>query len=133
MLSTGFRVLVFLAMNVVQDKYTNGAKPDISQYAESTVSDTTIEKRALPGHGFSATTRPIYNEGRRVYLSALQALSLAMTENTFANYQRRTISPVILKKSFVYHACGPYWAAGLRLPQDVGSEISAQTIRSICN
>jgi hypothetical protein len=38
-----FPRLGFLAMNVVQDKYTNGAKPKISKYAETTVSDTTIE------------------------------------------------------------------------------------------
>jgi hypothetical protein len=56
-----FPRLGFLAMNVVQDKYINGAKPDISQYSESTAWDTTIE-RGPTGAWFAVTTRAIYNE-----------------------------------------------------------------------
>jgi len=104
-----FPGLGFLAMNFVQDKYTNGAKPDISQYAESTVSDTTIEKGPT-GAWFSATTRPIYNEVggfifrpyKPYHLHDGKYIRQLSKKNYFAG---------ILKKSFVYHACGPYWAA----------------------
>jgi glycosyltransferase involved in cell wall biosynthesis len=104
-----FPRLGFLAMNVIKDKYTNGAKPDISEYSESTVSDTTIELGPT-GAWFSVTTRSIYNEVggfifrpyKPYHLHDGKYIRKLAKKNYFAG---------ILKKKFVYHACGPYWAA----------------------
>jgi glycosyltransferase involved in cell wall biosynthesis len=104
-----FPRLGFLAMNVVQDKYTNGAKPDISNYSELTASDTAIELGPT-GAWFAVTTRAIYNEVGGFIFRPYKPYQLHD-----GKYIRK-LSPNgyfagILKKSVVYHATGPYWAA----------------------
>jgi glycosyltransferase involved in cell wall biosynthesis len=56
-----FPRLGFLAMNVVQDQYTTGAKKDAASYRESSVGDTTLQIGPTGGW-FSVTTRLLYNE-----------------------------------------------------------------------
>ena len=104
-----FPRLGFLAMNVVQDKYTNGAKPDISQYCESTVRDTTIEI-GPPGAWFSVTTRLIYNEVGGFIFRPYKPYHLH-DGKYIRKLSKRDYFAGILKKTFVYHANGPYWAA----------------------
>jgi glycosyltransferase involved in cell wall biosynthesis len=104
-----FPRLGFLAMNVVQDKYTNGAKPDISRYSESTVSDTTIELGPA-GAWFAVTTRAIYNEVGGFIFRPHKPYQLH-DGKYISNLSRCGYFAGILKKSVVYHATGPYWAA----------------------
>lgn len=104
-----FPRLGFLAMNVVQDKYTNGAKPDISRYSESTVADTTIELGPT-GAWFAVTTRAIYNEAGGFIFRPHKPYQLH-DGNYIRKLAKRGYFAGILKKSVVYHAAGPYWAA----------------------
>jgi glycosyltransferase involved in cell wall biosynthesis len=104
-----FPRLGFLAMNVVQDKYTNGAKPDSSEYSESRVSDTTIEVGPT-GAWFAATTRAIYNEVGGFIFRPYKPYQLHDGKYV-RKLSRKGYFAGILKKSVVYHATGPYWAA----------------------
>jgi glycosyltransferase involved in cell wall biosynthesis len=104
-----FPRLGFLAMNVVQDKYTNGAKHDIAKYSESTVSDTTIEIGPT-GAWFSVTTRSIYNEVGGFIFRPYKPYHLH-DGKYIRKIAKKDYFAGILKKKFVYHATGPYWAA----------------------
>jgi glycosyltransferase involved in cell wall biosynthesis len=104
-----FPQLGFLAMNVVQDQYTNGAKPEPSKYSESTVSDTTIELGPT-GAWFSITTRAIYNEVGGFIFRPYKPYHLH-DGKYIRKLAKKSYFAGILKKQFVYHACGPYWAA----------------------
>ena len=104
-----FPRLGFLAMNVVQDKYTNGAKKDISEYSESTVSDTTIEIGPAGGW-FAVTSRPIYNEVGGFVFRPYKPFHLH-DGKYIRKLSKKDYFAGILKKKFVYHANGPYWAA----------------------
>jgi glycosyltransferase involved in cell wall biosynthesis len=104
-----FPRLGFRALNVVQDKYTNGAKPDMSHFCESTASDTTIE-RGPAGAWFAVTTRAIYNEVGGFIFRPHKPYQLH-DGNYIRKLSKRGYFAGILKKSVVYHATGPYWAA----------------------
>jgi glycosyltransferase involved in cell wall biosynthesis len=104
-----FPQLGFLAMNVVQDKYTNGAKPEISKYSEATVSDTTIELGPT-GAWFTATTRAIYNKVGGFIFAPYKPYILH-DGKYIRKLSKKDYFAGILKKAFVYHANGPYWAA----------------------
>lgn len=102
-----FPRLGLLAMNVVQDKYTSGGKHDISEYSESTVSDTTLEIGPTGGW-FAVTTRPIYDEvGGFIFLPYKPFP--AEDGQYIRQLSKRGYIAGILKKAFVYHASGPYW------------------------
>jgi glycosyltransferase involved in cell wall biosynthesis len=102
-----FPRLGFLAMNVVQDKYTNGGKPDISQYTESTVSDTTLEIGPTGGW-FSVTTRSIYDEVGGFVFQPYKPFP-AEDGKYVRQLSKYGYFAAILKEKFVYHASGPYW------------------------
>jgi glycosyltransferase involved in cell wall biosynthesis len=104
-----FPRLGFLAMNVVQDKYTNGAKPDTSKYSESRVSDTTIELGPT-GAWFAVTTRAIYNQVGGFIFRPYKPYQLH-DGKYIRRLSKRGYFSGVLKKSMVYHATGPYWAA----------------------
>ena len=104
-----FPRLGFLAMNVIQDKYTNGAKHDICKYTESTVSDTTIEVGPT-GAWFAVTTRAIYNEVGGFIFRPYKPYHLH-DGKYIRKLSKKDYFAGILKKAFVYHATGPYWAA----------------------
>jgi glycosyltransferase involved in cell wall biosynthesis len=102
-----FPRLGFLAMNVVQDKYTNGGKHDISKYSASTVSDTTLEIGPTGGW-FAVTTRPIYNEVGGFIFRPYKPFP-AEDGKYVRRLSKKDYFAGILKKVFVYHASGPYW------------------------
>ena len=102
-----FPRLGFLAMNVVQDKYTNGGKHDISKYSESTVSDTTLEIGPTGGW-FAVTTRPIYNDVGGFIFRPYKPFP-AEDGQYIRRLSKKNYVAGILKKAFVYHASGPYW------------------------
>jgi hypothetical protein len=96
-------------MNVVQDKYTNGAKHDIAKYSELAASDTTIELGPT-GAWFAATTRPIYNEVGGFIFRPYKPYQLHDGKYV-RKLSKKKYFAGILKKAIVYHATGPYWAA----------------------
>jgi glycosyltransferase involved in cell wall biosynthesis len=102
-----FPRLGFLAMNVIQDKYTNGGKHDISKYSESTVSDTTLEVGPTGGW-FAVTTRAIYNEVGGFIFRPYKPFP-AEDGKYIRKITKKGYFAGILKKAFVYHASGPYW------------------------
>ena len=104
-----FPRLGFLAMNVVQDKYTNGAKPDSSRYSESEASDTTIEWGPT-GAWFAVTPRAIYDEVGGFIFRPYKPY-LLHDGKYVRKLSRKRYFAGILKKKIVYHATGPYWAA----------------------
>jgi glycosyltransferase involved in cell wall biosynthesis len=104
-----FPRLGFLAMNVVQDKYTNGAKHEIAKYSELTASDTTIELGPT-GAWFAVTTRPIYNEVGGFIFRPYKPYQLHDGKYV-RKLSKKKYFAGILKKAVVYHATGPYWAA----------------------
>jgi hypothetical protein len=102
-----FPRLGFLAMNVVQDKYTNGGKHENSKYSSSTVADTTLEIGPTGGW-FAVTTRPIYNEVGGFIFRPYKPFP-PEDGKYFRQLSKRDYFAAILKKTFVYHANGPYW------------------------
>ena len=104
-----FPRLGLLAMNVVQDKYTNGGKHDVAKYSESTVSDTTLEIGPTGGW-FAVTTRPIYNEVGGFIFRPYKPFP-AEDGKYIHKLSKKGYFAGILKNSFVYHASGPYWNA----------------------
>ena len=104
-----FPRLGFLAMNVVQDKYTNGAKHELAKYSELTASDTTIELGPT-GAWFAVTTRPIYNEVGGFIFRPYKPYQLHDGKYV-RKLSKKKYFAGILKKAVVYHASGPYWAA----------------------
>jgi glycosyltransferase involved in cell wall biosynthesis len=102
-----FPRLGFLAMNVVQDKYTNGGKHEISKYSEVAVSDTTLEIGPTGGW-FAVTTRGIYNEVGGFIFRPYKPFP-PEDGKYVRKLSKKNYFAGILKKKFVYHASGPIW------------------------
>jgi glycosyltransferase involved in cell wall biosynthesis len=102
-----FPRLGFLALNVVQDQYTNGAKKGRTEYSDVIQSHTTLELGPTGGW-FSATTREIYNEVGGFVFRPYKPFP---PED--GKYIRKLTNhgyfAGILKKKYVYHASVPYW------------------------
>jgi glycosyltransferase involved in cell wall biosynthesis len=99
--------LGFLSLNVVQDKYTTGAKPATSHYSELIYNDTTLEKGPAGGW-FAITTRNIYNEAGGFIFRPYKPFHLE--DGLFLEQiAKKGYVWGILKKKFCYHASGPYW------------------------
>ena len=102
-----FPRLGFLAMNVVQDKYTNGAKKNISEYSEVTLSGTSLEIGPTGGW-FAVTTRAIYNEVGGFVFRPYKPFP-PEDGKFIRELSKKDHFAGILKNKFVYHASGPYW------------------------
>jgi glycosyltransferase involved in cell wall biosynthesis len=102
-----FPRLGLLAMNVVQDKYTDGGKHHIAEYSESTVADTTLQIGPTGGW-FAVTTRPIYNEVGGFVFRPYKPFP-AEDGKYIRKLSKKGYFAGILKNLFVYHASGPYW------------------------
>lgn len=102
-----FPRLGFLAMNVVQDRYTDGAKRGRSEYAEVMKAQTTLEIGPTGGW-FSVTTRAIYNEVGGFVFRPHKPFP-AEDGRYVRELSKRGYFAGILKNKYVYHASGPYW------------------------
>ncbi|MGU3294728.1 glycosyltransferase [Williamsia sp. M5A3_1d] len=101
----------FLCLNVVQNEYTNGAKPPADAYSPDVRGDLTVERG--PAGGWCACFR------RRHYtllapLIRRRRLSMAsgedgMLSNMFARYLRKKHG--VIRDHVCLHAAGPYYAA----------------------
>lgn len=111
-----FPRLGFLAMNVIQDKYTNGGKHEISKYREATVGDSTLQVGPTGGW-FAVTTRPIYNKVGGFVFQPYKPFP-AEDGKYIRKLEKKGYFAGILKSTFVYHASGPYWngAYGYKRP-----------------
>jgi glycosyltransferase involved in cell wall biosynthesis len=102
-----FPRLGFLAMNVVQDQYTTGAKKDAGSYSESSVGDTTLQIGPTGGW-FSVTTRALYNEVGGFIFRPYKPFP-PEDGKYIRKLSKRGYFAALLKKKFVYHASGAYW------------------------
>jgi glycosyltransferase involved in cell wall biosynthesis len=102
-----FPRLGFLAMNVVQDEYTNGAKKGCTEYADVSQSHTTLQLGPTGGW-FSATTREIYNEVGGFVFRPYKPFP-PEDGKYIQKLKRHGYFAGILKNKYVYHASGPYW------------------------
>jgi glycosyltransferase involved in cell wall biosynthesis len=102
-----FPRLGFLAMNVVQDEYTTGAKKQSSLYAEQSSGDTTLQVGPTGGW-FSVTTRARYNEVGGFVFKPYKPFP-PEDGKYIRRLSRHDYFAAILKHKFVYHASGAYW------------------------
>ena len=101
----------FLCLNVVQNEYTNGAKPPADAYSLDVRGDLTVERG--PAGGWCACFR------RRHYtllapLIRRRTLSMASGEDgmlsaVFAKYLRKKHG--VIRDQICFHAAGPHYAA----------------------
>ncbi|HOE61229.1 MAG TPA: glycosyltransferase family 2 protein [Kiritimatiellia bacterium] len=100
----------FLALNVIQDERTNGAKPDPSHYAEDTRGNKTVEQG--PAGGWCAGFRR--KDYRAIWLPFnLIPLSMKRCEDgtLTALFRRlRGLKAGVIREAVCLHACGPYYA-----------------------
>ena len=104
-----FDKLGFLALDVVQDKYTDGAKPDPSHYIKEKKGATTIQIGPTGGW-FSVTSRNIYYKaGGFIYLPNKP---FRIEDADFSRkVKKRGLICAILSNTYAYHGCGPIWNA----------------------
>ena len=101
--------LGYCALDVIQDRYTNGAKPGASMYAEKNYSGICLLEGPTGGW-FSATTRQIYNKvGGFIYLPSKPFRA----EDGYYSWKMKAAGYRygLLKEVYVYHACGEKWNA----------------------
>lgn len=101
--------LGYCALDVIQDRYTNGAKPQAHQYRDSNYKGIHLLEGPTGGW-FAATTRQIYNRvGGFLYLPPkpfrLEDANY-LWKMKIAGYRQG-----LLKEVYAYHACGEKWNA----------------------
>lgn len=100
----------FIALNVIQNEFTNGAKPDPEHYTEETVNGKTIEKGPTGGW-CTCFRRKDYNRLRFNLMFA--NLNMKKSEDGFLSRKFKDklgLESGIIKSVFCFHACGPYYA-----------------------
>ncbi|MEJ8802675.1 glycosyltransferase family 2 protein [Pontibacter sp. H249] len=107
---TSFQDYGFLALNVIQNEFTNGAKPEPSFYVDDTKEDKTIEQG--PTGGWCSCFRvKDYSKIRLRFL--FTNLNMKRGEDgliTKLLYKKLGLKSGIIKKEYCFHACGPYYA-----------------------
>jgi glycosyltransferase involved in cell wall biosynthesis len=100
----------FLALNVVQNEFTNGARPDLEDYTEETRGEKTILRG--PTGGWCACFRKSdYQKVRKDFLRA--DLNMGFGEDSFltSNFDDQlSLKSGIIKDALCLHASGPYYA-----------------------
>lgn len=101
--------LAFLALDVIQDQYTEGAKPEMHNYKLHTEKSTTVQIGPTGGW-FAVTTRERYYElGGLIFLPNKP---FRLEDGDFVRKaQKRNLIHGILSGTYVYHASGPVWNA----------------------
>lgn len=107
---TSFPNYGFLALNVIQNEYTNGAKPAPSYYVDDRKEDKIIERG--PTGGWCSCFR--MNDFKKVRLRFLFTnLNMKRGEDGLISklfYKKLGLQSGIIKKEYCFHACGPYFA-----------------------
>jgi glycosyltransferase involved in cell wall biosynthesis len=100
----------FIALNVVQNEFTNGAKPGPECYTEETRNEKTIERG--PTGGWCACFRKSDYQKVRLRLMFTN-LNMKRSEDGFfvKNFKRKlSLKSGIIKDAVCFHASGPYYA-----------------------
>jgi len=104
-----FDNLEFLALNVIQDEFTEGAKPDSTHYSPMKKGATTLEIGPTGGW-FTSTSRKMYYRGGGFIFLPNKSFR-AENGNFSAKMKRKGMLCGILSDAYVYHAAGPKWNA----------------------
>ena len=125
--------LAFLALDVIQDQYTEGAKPEMHNYRMHTVKNTTVQIGPTGGW-FAVTTRQRYYElGGFIFLPNKP---FRLEDGDFVRKgNKRGLISAILSGTFVYHASGPIWNAKGKYhhvwKQKYGVDFSQETVNMV--
>lgn len=100
----------FIALNVIQNEFTDGAKPGPENYVDETKNGKTIQYG--PTGGWCACFRK--RDYRKLWFQILFSdLSMKQAEDGFLayNFQRRLkLKAGVIKDQVCFHANGPYYA-----------------------
>ncbi len=100
----------FLALNVIQNEFTNGAKPTAENYAEDARNGRVVEQG--PTGGWCSCFRR--SDYRKLRLRLLfSKLGMGRGEDNFLanNFERRLrLKSGIIRDAVCFHASGPYYA-----------------------
>jgi len=100
----------YLALNVVQNEFTNGARPALDEYVEDTRGEKTILKG--PTGGWCACFRR--SDYRKVHSEFLSvSLNMGYGEDSFLteNFEERlSLKSGIIRDAYCLHASGPHYA-----------------------
>jgi glycosyltransferase involved in cell wall biosynthesis len=100
----------FIALNVIQNEFTNGAKPGPEHYTEETVNGKTIEFG--PTGGWCACFRK--SDYKKIWLKvAFANLNMKNSEDGFlarSLHKKLGLKSGIIKNQVCFHATGPYYA-----------------------
>jgi glycosyltransferase involved in cell wall biosynthesis len=100
----------FIALNVIQNEFTNGSKPTPEHYVDETINGKTIEFG--PTGGWCACFRKA--DYRKIWLRvAFADLNMKNSEDGFLvhTFQKRLkLKSGIIKNEICFHASGPYYA-----------------------
>jgi hypothetical protein len=99
-----------LALNVIQDERSNGAKPGPESYSLDTRDGKTIEQG--PAGGWCTCFRQ--SDYRKLWLRMLlRPWSMKAGEDSFLqnNFRKKlSLKGGIIREAVCFHACGPYYA-----------------------
>ncbi|TDO21420.1 glycosyltransferase family 2 protein [Pedobacter duraquae] len=100
----------FIALNVIQDKFTKGAKPPQENYTDDVRGDKIIEKG--PTGGWCACFRKKqYNKVRLRFI--FTNLDMKQSEDGLLSHlmlRRLKLKSGLIKNELCLHACGPHYA-----------------------
>jgi glycosyltransferase involved in cell wall biosynthesis len=101
--------LAFLALDVIQDQYTEGAKPEMHNYQKHSQKNTAIQLGPTGGW-FAVTSRKLYYRlGGFIFLPNKP---FRLEDGDFVRKaKKRGLICAILSDTYVYHASGPIWNA----------------------
>lgn len=99
--------LAYLALNVIQDEFTNGAKPKASAYQEECFDGVKVESGPVGGW-FAVTTREYYDQLNGFKFKPDEIFFLEDGDYCKKVKAKRLVSR-ILKDTYVYHASGAIW------------------------
>ncbi|MBF7688987.1 glycosyltransferase family 2 protein [Acinetobacter rathckeae] len=104
----------FLALNVIQNEHTNGAKPDISHYKEVNIDKLVVEKG--PTGGWCSGFRS--NDFKKIsWLFNLMPISMKSGEDGALQNLFKLLGKGsgIIKEHKCFHAAGPYYSQQFNL------------------
>lgn len=105
-----FQNFGFLALNVIQNEFTNGAKPGPEHYTDVVIDNKTVQQG--PAGGWCAAIRK--KDFNKIWLRFMfTRLNMGKPEDgtiTHLFQRRLKLKCGIIKSEFCFHACGPYYA-----------------------
>jgi glycosyltransferase involved in cell wall biosynthesis len=100
----------FVGLNVIQNEYTDGAKPPIEHYTEEVRGEKIIE-RGPTGGWCTCFRRSDYRKVKWRFL--FSSISMKVAEDGMLSqlfHKRLKLKTGLIKNAVCFHACGPYYA-----------------------